>query len=290
MGRYVNEIWENFISLNSHVEPAFETLGAAATHYEADQRKGWWKKLDYQASLEKDQFPLPITSDREGYFGEHHFSYWASGLSDTQDLLNTANQHGVAVDSFLDFGCASGRVTRHFGVQHPKICTYGCDINRLHVEWCNKFLPGSIQTFQNHSIPVLPLPDNSISMMSAFSVFTHIEAFETSWLMEIKRILQPGGIAWITVHTDQTLKALDKTWPLFDAVQRHPEKDKLLSPANEFVGDRLVMRYKTDRSYSSNVFYKKEYLERTWSRFLNILDFRHRYPRYQDVIILQKPT
>ncbi|MDJ0922237.1 MAG: class I SAM-dependent methyltransferase [Henriciella sp.] len=280
--------WENFISLNSHEESTFETLPAAATHYEADQWKRTWEKLDFQDAVERDVFPLPRTADREGYYGENHFSYWASGLSDTKDLLDAAQLHDVEIESYLDFGCASGRLIRHFGVQHPDVQTYGCDINRLHVEWCNRFLPSSIKVFQNHSIPTLPLPDNTLSLVSAYSVFTHIEAFETSWLMELRRVLKPGGIAWITVHTDATLKAMDEKWPLYRAVQRHPKRSELLSPSNEFVGDRLVLRYKTDTSYSSNVFYRKEYLERNWSRFFDILDFRHRFPRFQDLIILQK--
>lgn len=282
--------WENFISLNSHAEPTFGVLNPAREHFEADTRKSWWTALDYTAALQKDIFPLPMTADREGYYGEHHFSYWASGLSDTNDLLAAATKYDLQIDSFLDFGCASGRVIRHFGVQHPDVRTFGCDINRLHVEWCNRYLPDTVTVFQNHSIPTLPLPDNSISMMSAYSVFTHIEAFETSWLMEINRILKPGGLAWITVHTDLTLKAMDANWPLFNAVNRHPQRAELLSTSNEFSGDRLVLRYRNDKSYSSNVFYKREYLERTWSRFFSVLEFRHRFPRYQDVLILQKPV
>ena len=38
--------------------------------------------------------------------------------------------------------------------------------------------------FQNHSIPTLPLPDASIDLITAFSVFTHMEGMETAWLME----------------------------------------------------------------------------------------------------------
>jgi len=107
--------------------------------------------------------------------------------------MDCAKRLGVDVRSYLDFGCATGRVIRHFGAAEPQIKTYGCDINRMHVDWCAKYLPENITVFQNHSIPTLSLPDNSIDMVSAFSVFTHIEAFETSWLMELRRILRPGG-------------------------------------------------------------------------------------------------
>jgi hypothetical protein len=51
-------------------------------------------------------------------------------------------------------------------------------------------------------------------MISAYSVFTHIEAMETTWLMELRRVLRKGGIAWITVHTEGTLADMTPDWPL----------------------------------------------------------------------------
>jgi len=52
--------------------------------------------------------------------------------------------------------------------------------------------------------------------------------------------------------------------------------------------DRLVFRWKSDRSYSSNVFYTNEYLQRTWGRIMDIKETHRRLPVYQDVVVLQK--
>lgn len=280
--------WEDQITLNSSVEPSFTVLAPAKDHLATDSRTESWSALDYAAALEKDTYALPVTEDREGYYGPDHFSYWASGFQDANMLLDAAQQHGTHVRSFLDMGCASGRVIRHFGVQRPEIETFGCDINRLHVEWCNTYLPPACKVFQNHSIPTLPLPDNSIDLISAFSVFTHIESMETAWLMELMRVMRPGGLAWLTVHSEHTLAEMDETWPLWKPIMDHPLSSELLDDRRQFKGDRMVMRWLDDASYSSNVFYKQEYIEKVWGRLINIAEFRRRCPSYQDVVLVKK--
>jgi len=283
------DIWENYICLNSGVEKKFVTLAPAEQQLSTDSRIHSWSDMDYAAALLKDTYPLPATEDREGYYGSDHFSYWASGLMDARMLMNAATDLGVTASAYLDLGCASGRVTRHMALQYPAIKTLGCDINRLHVEWCNSFLPRSILTFQNHSIPSLPLESNSVDIVSAYSVFTHIEAMETTWLTEIRRILRPRGIAWITLHTEGTLQDMSPDWPLWPPVMQHPEAGKLFdTSARSFEADRLVLRWHSGRSYSSNVFYKAAYIRTHWSRILEVVDLRRRHPSYQDVVILRK--
>lgn len=282
-------IWENLVCLNSDVEPSFSLLAPAEAFRATDARMSEWESLDYEAALERDTWPLPATDDREGYYGSDHFSYWASGLTDARYLLAAASTHGVTdPTSYLDLGCASGRVLRHMALERPGMRALGCDINRLHVEWCNRHLPSGCTVFQNHSIPSLPLPDNSVDIASAYSVFTHIEAVETAWLMELRRVLRPGGIAWITVHSELTLQEMKPDWPLWNPVMLHHEAAVKLDAGRGFVGDRLVLRWRSDRSYSSNVFYKLDYLRATWSRFFEISEVRRRFPSFQDVLILRK--
>lgn len=236
----------------------------------------------------RDVYPIPEVGDREGYYGDDHISYWLSGYRDSRLLLAAAQDSGVLVRRYLDLGCASGRVIRHIAVQNPSISTLGCDINRAHVLWCSEHLPSPCMVFQNHSIPTLPLQDNSIDLASAYSVFTHIEAFETTWLMELHRLLSPGGLVWLTFHTELTLAAMDETWPLWSAVMNHPEAPLILDGSRGFEGDRVIFRWHNDQSYSSNVFYKKEYIGRLLGSIFDIIEFKHRFPEYQDVFIVRK--
>lgn len=282
--------WEDLICLNSGTEKIFQPLGPASEYLSSDTQMNWWANLDYASQLSLDTSPLPDTQDREGYFGSNHFSYWASGLVDSKLLLDAARRLGLHnPNCFLDLGSATGRVTRHMPLLRPSLKTIGCDINRFHVEWCNKYLPQNIITFQNHSIPTLPLEDNSVDIVSAFSVFTHIEALETAWLMEIRRILRPGGIAWITVHTEHTLTDMMPDWPLWAPVMEHPSIAELVAmPKRTFTADRLVLRWMANQSYSSNVFYKENYIRASWGRVLEIVEFHRRLPLYQDVVIFRK--
>ncbi|MEM7516868.1 MAG: hypothetical protein AAF368_08090, partial [Planctomycetota bacterium] len=121
----------------------------------------------------------------------------------------------------------------------------------------------------------------------AFSVFTHIEAFETAWLMELRRVLRPGGLAWVTVHTEKTWEDMTENWPLYKALKNHP-KFKEMDPAAPLPSEREVFRWRAERSYSSNVFYSFDYLHRNWSRYFEIAETHRRLPVFQDVLVLRK--
>jgi SAM-dependent methyltransferase len=284
------KIWEDFICIGSSLDKSFDVLGPASSYKDNDLRLGWWHNLDYEKQLILDTYPLPLTKDREGYFAEHHFSYWASGLQDVNMLFEAASQYGInSPKVYLDFGCASGRILRHTAIKNPNMKSIGCDINRLHIEWCNNFLPAEITVFQNSSIPCLPIESNTVDLVTAFSVFTHIEALETAWLMELRRILRPGGMAWVTVHTEHTLKELKEDWPLWKPVMEFPLAEKLFDLKNKsFEGNRLNLRNDSRKSYSSNVFYKEDYIRKCWGRIFQVVAIKRRFPLYQDVVILIK--
>jgi len=77
-------------------------------------------------------------------------------------------------------------------------------------------------------------------------------------------------------------------WPLWKPVMRHPDLAKLINEDRTFDGNRLTVRWRSEQSYSSNIFYKQAYLEQVWSKFFEILEIRRRFPRFQDVLILRK--
>ena len=282
--------WELAISLNNAQEPTLATLPNAASHITQTLHNGLINEArsDLISASRLDPYPLPLPQDREGYYADNHFAYWRSGLDDANSIMSTTQKLGLRCRRFLDFGCSSGRLTRHLALQFPNLAVLGCDINRHHVEWCNAHLPLGITTFQNTSIPTLPLESESIDVVSAFSVFTHIESFETNWLMEIRRVLKPGGIFWVTFHSELTLKEMDETWPLWKPVMDHPEATNILAEDRSFSGNRLILRWDQNSSYSSNVFYKISYLTQVWGRYFTVAELRRRGSVYQDVLVLMK--
>lgn len=281
--------WEQQISINPFVNPITETLGSVENYL--DQNDGSidlnTTNLSVETAVARDSYVLPRTQDREGYWGGNHFKYWASGLQDYLNLKQATENHNVSMRKYLDLGCASGRVLRHAAIQDTLDEIYGCDINRRHIDWIIDFLPKSIVAFHNHSLPSLPLPDNSVDVISAFSVFTHVDTFDLAWLMELRRILTPGGMAWITVNTEVTWKTMESTWPLYKGLKNHPDFIKFRSN-EEMPMERLVFRWREEQSYSANVLFHTSYIKRVWGRMFNIAEIRHRFPRFQDVVILQK--
>ena len=284
------DIWENLVALKSDAPPIVGKLPSAAefAHEKGFENIEWGGDRAFLAkALERDPYPLPKTEHREGYYGDNHLAYWLSGLELYGLVKDAATKYGVAPGTYLDFGCATGRVVRHFACQSDFRLSMGCDINRQHVDWVMSFLDPEIVAFQNHSLPHIPLPDNSVDLVTAFSVFTHIETWDIAWLLELKRILVPGGMAWITFHSEHTWQEVRPGWPLWNWISQHPDFGKMrgMSLPHPF----YVFRHKADRSYTSNVFISTDYLKEKWGRVLKLVDIRRRTPSFQDVAIFIKP-
>ena len=282
------DIWENMISRNPENRD-FETLKPAQHYHRRGSHSVKIEESLLSEALMRDTYPLPVTSDREGYYGHNHFGYWVSGLKDMHHVLQCTVRHSLEIKVYLDIGCASGRVLRHFALNSHVARNIGCDINSRHIEWIASYLPRNIEVFQNTSIPNLQLEDSSVDLVSAFSIFTHIEHFDLAWMMEIKRILRPGGIAWITFHSEAHWENITDSVPRYENWYCHPEfAARRKDTQRKF--DRLMFRQRSDRSYTSIVFYNTDFLCSRWGRILDVLEVRRGFPAAQDVIVLRKPS
>ena len=65
-------------------------------------------------------------------------------------------------------------------------------------------MPMGLRVFLNGFAPPLPLPDAHFDVVTAFSVFTHIDELDSPWLLELRRILKPGGLLDATIHDETT--------------------------------------------------------------------------------------
>lgn len=279
--------WEDMISINSRAESHHENVGSPRDHLSQDTGEVGWdrNRIPLEQALAADTAPIPSTAQREGYYGPNHFNFWASGLRDYCQLMEWLQKNNAAHESLLDIGCATGRFIRHAHWGFKEVA--GCDINRSHVDWVARHLRPGIKVFQNTSVPSLPLPDNSVDVVTAFSVFTHIECFDTTWLMELRRILRPGGIAWLTIHEERTWRDIAPTWPLYTSLITHPDY-LAIKDNSKLPNDRVVFRWHAERSYSSNVFYTRKYIEQIWGRILSLQDIFPALPFFQDVVVLRK--
>ena len=292
--------WEDDISANTLDEEPFETLPSPSSReidrfVEAANDHGDRETLaqaNISEMVAKDTLPIPVPTDRESYFPGFDEKYWLFGLADYLKVMQVAAKYDVQPKSVLDFGCASGRVLRHFAAQTNIKNIWGSDINRRHIRWLYEHMPMHVRPVFNHCIPSLPIPDASIDVITAFSVFTHIDTFEIHWLAELSRILSDGGICYLTVHNEAT-------WELLAGEENNPKnrllqsiigidpkvRDQLNKP---MPGDRLVYRFADQGPYRAQVFLSNRHLETVWGRFFSIEEIIPGHHQRQTVVVLKK--
>jgi SAM-dependent methyltransferase len=127
----------------------------------------------------------------------------AGGLYDADMILDALTSAGVAmqdVHQALDFGCSSGRVVRVLAAATPNVQWHGCDPNAPAIAWATENLPG-IDFFVNGDAPPLPLPDGSLDLICAISIWSHFApTLGLQWFEEMHRLLGPGGHLVCTTH------------------------------------------------------------------------------------------
>ena len=94
----------------------------------------------------------------------------------------------------LDFGCGAGRVLRHFATEAAHTQFAGCDIDAPSIDWASAHLSPPFRFLHNNLIPPLALGAESLDLIWAMSVFTHISDTWAEWLVELHRVLAPGGV------------------------------------------------------------------------------------------------
>jgi SAM-dependent methyltransferase len=252
----------------------------------------WWQKansiwlnegVNWHELFERDKSFIPHTFNREGYYGDKHFAYWLHGYQEYQKTLKALEPYGITKGRYFDFGGSTGRVFRHFAFQSEAWEVWSSDFKLSSVEWNLRYFPKSIKTFLNNSNPSLPLPDGYFDLVSAYSVFTHINEPETSWLAEIRRILRVGGIAYLTIHDEDTWKNQGKQ--LRDSIVKfRPDIANLPNLPN----GKTVVTFREDDPYNCNVFHSREYIEVVWGRFFEICDMKPLYADRQTVVICRR--
>ncbi len=99
----------------------------------------------------------------------------------------------------LDFGCGIGRMIRNGPELEPAGEYWGCDIDARSVAWLQENLAPPLHVFQSSEWPPCPLPDGHFDLIYSYSVFTHLTASWSAWLLELHRLLKPEGYLIVTV-------------------------------------------------------------------------------------------
>jgi SAM-dependent methyltransferase len=178
-------------------------------------------------------------------------------------VISATNLDQREAPRVLDFGGASGRVIRHFHNWRGSSELYLSDINPQHVLLAKRLFGGSVTVLRNRGLPALPFPAGYLDCVVAFSVFTHIDSEDTAWLMELRRIVKPGGHIYLTIHDQETWRILPNT-VIADLSFANEEFRRYHSETPELSG-RKVHAYSDATEYHCNVFLGRDYIDRYWA-------------------------
>jgi SAM-dependent methyltransferase len=94
----------------------------------------------------------------------------------------------------LDFGCGAGRTLRQFLVEARHGEFWGADIDGPSIAWLERTLNPPLHIIQNRADPPLGLEYGTFDLIWALSVFTHLTDSSLAWLLELHKLLKPGGL------------------------------------------------------------------------------------------------
>jgi cyclopropane fatty-acyl-phospholipid synthase-like methyltransferase len=128
--------------------------------------------------------------------------YYYDGKQTATEIITTVGKNfSIKPGSkILDWGCGPGRIVRHLPELLPQASVYATDYNDVYVKWCIENLE-NIQVSLNNIDPPLNYKNSFFDVVIAISIFTHLtEQNHFAWIDELKRIIKPGGIAFITTQ------------------------------------------------------------------------------------------
>lgn len=275
-----------------------EGLQRVRSEYTVMPRFGFHQPLDYHAVTLPPQFEppekdretglaIPVGKDRFGYSPDDTKKYLEWGRYDHDQLVGVIKKHGKVGEgqAVLDFGCSSGRVLRHFEQEkrEKNWKLYGCDVQALCIQWMREYLPAHFNVINSSTLPHLPYEDATFDFIYGFSVFTHIKFQWDAWLMELRRVMKPGGLMMQTIHSENA-------WNFY--VNNNKEgwvRENHTPRVYDSAAMDVDFLYYGDASVSQ-VFWKKDVAQKYWGRYFDVLEIRDP-PEYsfQDWVICRKP-
>lgn len=251
------------------------------------------REKDWREFAENDALPVPPPPFREGYIDDIH--YFVAGVNDYLRVKDTLDGQGFDFSKkfeILDFGCSTGRFLRHLFNRHPTADCSGCDINESHIEWMNRHMP-QVKAFQSTIMPHLPCKDESFDVITAFSIFTHINEFELTWFLELVRILKPGGYLYLSVATDTNWLQTSPDSAVYRMIAGHDDLQTDLPFGPKLFKDpmprsKVVFKYTMREIYSCDVFLHRDYLRRNWGKYVDVVNIHPNAHDTQDVFFARK--
>lgn len=172
----------------------------------------------------------------------------------------------------LDFGCGCARTLVWLTQWFPEAQFFGTDTDRTAIAWCRTHLK-SVQFFDNDPLPPLAFQPQSLDLIYAISVFTHLHPpFQLRWLQEFQRILKTDGLLVLSLHGKRVWQHLD------DEHREHVQKFGVLVTQSQKLEGIFPAWYQT-------TFHTREYVLETFGAYFKSIEYVSEGMGYQDVVL-----
>jgi SAM-dependent methyltransferase len=126
-----------------------------------------------------------------------------------RDCLNRLARQVGELGPICDLGCGPGQIARH--LHRQGVPTLGVDLSPNMVAEAQRLNPGI--PFHQGNMLALPDADNSWGGIAAFYCIIHIPRGQiVEALLEMKRVLKPGGWLLVTFHIGQQDEHIEEWW------------------------------------------------------------------------------
>ncbi|MBC7772336.1 MAG: class I SAM-dependent methyltransferase [Pyrinomonadaceae bacterium] len=228
------------------------------------------------------ELPIPPLELRAGYNMLDDAAYIEMGRADVAAMRGVIARYAPQagpISRVLDWGCSTGRMVRHWAdVAGAGGEVWGCDICATSINWASENL-SPLRFFTSTMRPQLPLPDSSMDLIYGNSVFTHIRELWDTWLLELRRVVRPGGLVHTTI--------LDETsWDLWgrDTTAMVDVRFDGLNFA-EPLADDMVSH---GTGVNNVTFWHSQGIRKRWSPFFDVLAIEPYSVRDQSAVLLQR--
>ncbi|WP_457187337.1 class I SAM-dependent methyltransferase [Nocardioides sp. P5_E3] len=248
-----------------------------------------------------DDLAIPPVDLWLGYgseFGDKAVEWYISkGRRDVETMLAIVGDDApLKPDArIIEMGCAAGRMIRHLKPLVGDAEIWGVDVAAPLVNWCKVNLAPPFHFATTTTIPHLPFPDDYFDLVYTGSVFTHIDDLAEAWLLELRRVLVPGGRAYLTIHDRHTIELLDAGY-YFDPTGYFTEPDRKeeyltrtfnAAPAYQAHRDDFGM-FVVGRDYTSQVFYDIDYFKKMVTGVYEVRSVNHEAYGHQTAVLLAR--
>ena len=254
------------LQLSEHAAPGEHQLSVEALH--ASQQVSTLGEVNFSSrSVEHfteigDRFkclPAYLVLKVNGFLDEETF--WDIGKGVAEVLIAEASTPNQPTQ-VLDFGCGLGRILLPVSKAFPDAKFTAFDIDREMLDW-GQFL---VKDYEHHFTgDVSLLPDESFDFLYAISVFTHLDTSTEAVLQEMKRLLKPGGRAFLSYH-DETLFTQLAGSPSLPGVPKGTPLDE----------KHVTGEHTPEGEATKGIFYQTSYWESILSKQFQVLKTQQR--------------